>query len=71
MVMKNFMAHLHAVWHTSSVSPDARKESPPPKFRAILPPELEGLEDEPFGPAMDVEEHLRTLEADLEAPDGE
>jgi hypothetical protein len=49
------------------MSPDAREESPPPKFRAVLPPELEGLPDEPFGPPMTLEEYQAKLEADLEA----
>lgn len=49
------------------MSPDAREESHPPKFRAVLPPELEGLSDEPFGPPMTVEEHQAKLQADLEA----
>ncbi len=49
------------------MSADAREESHLPKFRAVLPPELEGLSDEPFGPPMTVAEHQAKLRADLEA----
>ena len=56
------------------MSPDARKESPPVKFRAVLPPELKGVdleqpdvqvEPERFEQwAARLDDRLETLEAE-------
>lgn len=47
------------------MDPDARKQSSPPGFRAVLPPELEGidLDEGPFSEPVDVEEHITSLDA--------
>lgn len=51
------------------MDPDARKQSSSPGFRAVLPPELEGvdLDEGPFSEPMDVEEHIASLDGRLEA----
>jgi hypothetical protein len=51
------------------MNPDTRKEDSPPKFRAVLPPDLEGvdLDEGPFSEPVDVEEHIASLDARLEA----
>jgi hypothetical protein len=52
------------------MSPDTHeKPREPPRFRAVLPPELEGLPDEP-SEALEWEEIEARLEA-LEAQEGE
>jgi hypothetical protein len=50
------------------MSPDGRKESPPPKFRAVLPPELEGMNiEEGDGEPVPFDVWDAELEARLEA----
>jgi hypothetical protein len=54
------------------MSPDGRSATPPAKFRAVLPPELQGidLDDESSAAPMDVEDHIASLDARMEALDG-
>lgn len=50
------------------MNPDASKESSPPKFRAVLPPELEGVDlEEGGGEPVPFEVWDAELEAQLEA----
>jgi hypothetical protein len=56
------------------MSPDARQESPPPKFRAVLPPELEGVDvddDTARSVPHDPDELDALLEAEWAKADGD